>query len=387
MSPLYFIIILSLFQMNFATAQLDDNSLPYNYYSSIPRTARPWSPQFEAWYPDHRKFLANVSQGICNLTLRDYRAAYEAPRGSVESTKILSICYRHEACILSQYGDNFQANAQGASVVLGLFPTLMSVSIGPSVSEIYLLSIHRPILAMLITLGSPTYQVSKLFEYHHPGLLLHPENNKLQIFISSKSFAMFLSILEYFVALLASGTVLYTTVEMGQKSILAWGCTTQFAELSWAVFALVPQILVTGGYAVLSRNRHTSQPTQHQRQHRPHIEICQATLQRMLTTFAIPLLDVIKREVTVCAKQELRRGVMKQGPRPAVVLNIIAQCMCFILFAFGTFMFSSVLFVTVTDVFVQIYVRLFFSALFCRLILVIELAGLRSVNPQNGIVT
>ncbi|KAI1462024.1 hypothetical protein F4805DRAFT_191503 [Annulohypoxylon moriforme] len=193
MPPLYSIVLFLFCLVSTCVAQLDDSSLPYGYYSSSSLTARPWSPQFEKWYPNHGVFLANVSEGICNLTLRDYRAAYAAPRGSLEASRIRAICYRHEACILSQYSQNFQANAQGASVILGFIPSLLSASIGPSISEIYLLSIHRPLLATLTTLGSPAYQVFKLFEYHHPGRLLHAEENQLQFRVFSKLPAIFCS--------------------------------------------------------------------------------------------------------------------------------------------------------------------------------------------------
>ncbi|KAI1397971.1 hypothetical protein F4819DRAFT_470249 [Hypoxylon fuscum] len=380
MLPLFFIVLLSCFQAKLVTAQLDDDSLPYNYYSSSPITPRPWGPQFESWYPDHAKFLTNVSQGICNLTLRDYRAAYEGHRYSLNGSQILARCYRHEACILSQYGANFQANAQGASIVLGLIPTLLSV-IGPNVGEIYLLSIHRPLLATLLSIGSPTYQIARLFEYHHPGNLLNAEDGKLQISVSSTYSIVSLSIIEYLVALMASGLVVYTSIEMGQKTILAWGCTTQFAPLLWAVLTVVPQIFVAGGYLATSWNTDAEQPAPHRRPHRSRTVISQKdVILKKLRALALWLLHALKREVTICAKQELRPGVVEQGPRLMVVLNIAAECMSYVLWAFGTAVFSSLLFLSVHDVFIQIFWPLIISAVLCRTIVIIELAGLRKVR-------
>ncbi|KAI0894961.1 hypothetical protein F4806DRAFT_103846 [Annulohypoxylon nitens] len=387
MLSLYFIILLFCTLMNSCIAQmdqLDDDSLPYQYYSSNPRTAWPWSPQFELWYPDHREFLTNVSEGICNLTLRDYRAAYRSPRGSPEALKMLSICYRHEACILSQYPPNFQANAQGASVALGFIPALLSASIGPSISEIYLLSIHRPFLATLITLGSPAYQIFKPFEYQHPGKILLAEDGQLQIPVSSRGYAILLCSSEYLFALLAAGIVIFTTVEMGQKAILAWGCTTQFGPLLWAVFALVPQFLVMGGHAMMTRSTDTKyRPKQPNEEHNSRLKKLLAAVRKSLRTLATEILAIINKEITVCANQELRLSVTEKPSPLEVFLNMIAQGMCVVLWCFGVSMFPSMLFMTVHDVFEHIFMPLFFSAIFCRIILMIELAGLRYVMNRN----
>ncbi|KAI2603607.1 hypothetical protein GGR54DRAFT_460212 [Hypoxylon sp. NC1633] len=379
---LYFAIYLAYSKVSFASAQLDDDSLPYDYYLSSPSTSRPWPSQFEMWYPDHATFLADTSRGICNLTLRDYRAAYEAPRGSTIGSKIQSICYRHEACILSQYGENVQANAQGASIVLGLIPTFLSV-LGPSVSEIYLLSIHRPLLAMLISIGSPSYYVPRLLDYHAPARLLNAESDMLQISFSSR-WMVPLIVFEYLATLGASALVLYTTVEMGQKTTLAWGCTTQFAPLLWAVLALVPHILVTGGYAVLSWITDSEQPAR--QQNRQYRENDQESVPREkpTTTLGTGLLDVFEREVTICAEQKLRRGAVERGSRLTVALHILAEWLSYVLWAFGTAVFSSLLFVTVRDVFRFIFWRLVFSAVVCRFILIIELTGLRKVKSCSA---
>lgn len=297
---------------------------------------------------------------------------------------MLSICYRHEACILSQYPPNFQANAQGASVALGFIPALLSASIGPSISEIYLLSIHRPFLAMLITLGSPAYQISKPFEYQHPGKVLLAEDGQLQISVSSKGYAILLCSFEYFFALLAAGNVLFTTVEMGHKAILAWGCTTQFGPLLWTVFALVPQFLVMGGHAIMSRSTDTKRrPKQPNGEHKSRLKKLLATFQKNFKASAVKILDIIKKETTVCANQELRRGVAGNPPLLEVFLNMVAQGMCVVLWCFGVSMFPSMLFMTVRDVFVHIFSPLFFSAIFCRIVLIIELAGLRYVKNQK----
>ena len=58
-------------------------------------------------------------------------------------------------CIVHQLQTNHLLNYQSAPVVLGLIPTLL-VFIGPSVAELSLLYLHRPILSALLSLGTST---------------------------------------------------------------------------------------------------------------------------------------------------------------------------------------------------------------------------------------
>ena len=63
---------------------------------------------------------------------------------------------------------NHLLNYQSALVTLGLVPTLL-VFVGPSVAELSLLYLHRPILSAMLSLGTPTiWTGSNIFEAYTP---------------------------------------------------------------------------------------------------------------------------------------------------------------------------------------------------------------------------
>ena len=226
-----------------AMAEFGSNDGPYGYYSQMRFTPRPFYSQFESWYPHNAEKLVAISTGICNQTLRDYRTAYAAPRDSLMATKLLSICYRHEACIVDQIETNHLLNYQSAIVMLGLIPTLMAY-IGPSIAEISLLYAHRPLLAALLSLGTPTiWTVSNLFESNTPKYAPVIRGDRLVPRRQRPKVAATISTCEYLLAAGAMANSISTAIETGQKTILSWGCTTQFAPLLWVV-------LPSGVYAI-----------------------------------------------------------------------------------------------------------------------------------------
>lgn len=83
-------------------------------------------------------------------------------------------------------------------------------------------------------------------------------------------------------------------------------------------------------------------------------------------------------EVTICAEQRLHEDDENaRVPPNAVVGNVLAGCGGFVNLVFGTIIFSSLHFVSVWDAINHILTRYIISAIVCRLVLVIEVAGLR----------
>lgn len=214
-----------------ALAEFDAADAPYGYFSSGRLVPRPWFNQFKSWYPHNAQYLVAISTGTCNLTLHDYRTAFAAPRDSAKETKLLSICYRHEACIVDQLATNHLLNYQSALVMLGLVPTLLAC-IGPSIAEISLLYAHRPFLSALLSLGTPTlWTVSNLFEGNTPDRARVTRMDRLVPRQLRPRVAAAMSAGEYVLAAGAAANAIFTALEVGQRTILSWGCTTQFTPL------------------------------------------------------------------------------------------------------------------------------------------------------------
>lgn len=327
---------------------------------------RPWTPQFRTWYPRYGPELSFLSKGRCNATLRDYNTAYFAPQGSLEASELLSICYQHEACVYDGLPTDEQLNFQSAAVILGLMPTLMS-SIGVSVSEIALLSAHRPVLSLLISLAAPAIWPTRIFEYNDPGLALSGGDGTATKWLMTVPHlkpwaARTLSLVEYAIAFGAVINISLASKQMGEKTILSWGCTTVFVPLLWTALAAVPHVPAALSYGIVRWK-----------------DRWQGESERSSTVWH-RWVSMVETEVTVCANQTAsrRRRSDKDGvPTMAVILNIFAGGLSFVYLFVGTVAFSSLVFISVWEVLNEVLWRFIISTAAARLILIVELAGLR----------
>lgn len=364
-----------------AVAELNAVDLPYNYYSSNALVPRPWFAQFESWYPHNAKYLIDISTGTCNLTLQDYRTAFAAPRDSINATKLLSICYRHEACIFDQIPTNHLLNYQSALVMLGLVPTLM-FCIGPSIAEISLLYAQRPILSALISLGTPTIS-SRLFDSNDPNHTHITTVDGLMPRQLRPWVAAAVSTSEYLLAAGAAANAIFTALGMGRNTILAWSCTTQFMPLLWAVLPSVLYAIAGANYYFLMAKRTTyvtrSPPSKDSSSTRHLLRYTFDTIRRWLIS-----------EITVCANREEIRVETRLRSKARVLvvrlLDIGIGIIGFIHFIFGTAAISSLQFVTVLDTLSKIILPFALSTFICRLILIVELTGLKRSVTESSVV-
>ncbi|KAI4183917.1 MAG: hypothetical protein L6R41_005095 [Letrouitia leprolyta] len=252
------LMFILLFALSYAaSATLDADSAPYSYYSSGPLVPRPWFRQFESWYPHNAQELIAISTGTCNLTLHDYRNAFAAPRSSVNASKLLSIYDRHEACVVNQLQTNRLLNYQGATVMLGLVSTLLAY-IGPSIAEISLLYAHRPLLSAILSLNTPTlWTVSSLFESNTPDNARVTRMDRLIPCRLKPWVASAMSAGEYLLAAGAATNAIFTAIEISQKTILSWGCTTQFTPFLWAVLPSIVYAMAGAYYYFMIARRTT----------------------------------------------------------------------------------------------------------------------------------
>ncbi|KAF2103734.1 hypothetical protein NA57DRAFT_69944 [Rhizodiscina lignyota] len=241
---------------------LKSNAESYSGHYFTSWFPRPWALQYASFYAKYNKSLTRISTTTCNSTLHDYRASYLAPPSSTIAKQLLSICYQHEQCMLDALSSQEIANFNSASVVLGLIPTLLS-AIGPTIAEISLLSIHRPFLAFLLSLGAPAVGPQRVFEYSGPAHVLggssdgntHP-STLFEISIAKRwEWAQLpLSVLQYALAAGAAANVFMTSLEVGKKSILSWGCTVMFCPFIWSLLSCITHVVAAIGFGLARRN-------------------------------------------------------------------------------------------------------------------------------------
>lgn len=326
---------------------------------------RPSTEQFQSWYPEFAGVLAQISTGPCNESLNAYHESFVAPANSEAAWDLHALCYSHEKCMLDHMTTDWSANLNSATVVLGLLPTFLS-TIGPSIAEISLLSAHRPLLSLLISLGAPAIYPTRLFEYINPVQALGDHRDRLTLKRMRPWRAAGLSALQYILAIGAVVNNITTSTNVGTNTILAWGCTTTFAPLIWAAVPSFIHIVAATGY-IAARRR--AQPGDSDKPR----------------GWLAVLKNRVANEITICANHQKSEYVVQKVPHWAAALSVAAGVMGFLQIIIGVIIFSGLLFAGVCDVLNQIIWRYLLSTAFCRVILLIELAGLRhSQEVQQG---
>lgn len=363
--------------------------------------ARPQTPQFQSWYPKHNKALINFTLTTCNASYVDYLTAFNSPLHSRNASYLLGTCHRLEACLLDAVPPNWQANFNSTVVVLGLMPTLLA-TIGPSVAEISLLSAHRPFLSFLISLGAPAIWPTRVFEYIHPTELLRGRRGALCISKIRPWRAAMMSLGQYMIAIGAILNVTTTSIGMGRKSILAFGCTTTFAPLLWSILPFVIHLVSVVSYLIarkMARRRipvkrvleqgdspETVGKSEQLKSERSQAITSSMPQHRSHGSWLSWLRDAWSSETTICANHSKSRHIHDKTrvPKFAVLLAVTAGLMSFGHVALGTIIFSSQQFITVWDVVNQILWRYLLSSTACRLLLIAEISGLRSSDEASG---
>lgn len=361
---------------------------------------RPQTPQFQSWYSNHAKALVEYTLTTCNESYTDYLIAFNSPLGSRNASYLLSTCHRVESCLLDTVPSNWQANFNSANVVLGLMPTLLA-SIGPSLSEISLLTAHRPLLSFLISLGAPTIWPNRIFEYVHPTEILRERRGPLGTSKSRPWLAAIISLGQYVVAIIAIANVITTSIGVGRKSILAFGCTSTFPPLLWSTLPSAIYLISAVSYVIERKmarrvpvkplpkegeSAETAGDSEQLRSERNQATTSSMPQQRLHSSWLSRLRDAWLSETTICANRSKPHHLQDKAavPRVAVLLTITAGLMGLVHVSLGVIIFSALQFISVSDAVTRIIWRYILSSMACRLLLNMEISGLRTDAEAGG---
>ena len=365
------------------------------------------APQFKKFYPQWRPWQIQISSETCNATLASYNGFHA--RGGPLDHLAVNACYDHMSCIIENTAEAWKASMAAASVALGILPTLQA-AIGPSISETSLLSSQPPLLAFLIGLGAPATQPSRLFEYEDPIDLLNTSSGRLVIPGLPSLAAGLVSGLEYLAAAAAVANALQTSYQLGVSTVLAVSCTIWELPMIWSTLSIIVNLVAAVGFYIrvgsLGQDRQVSRSNNFgQRTLSPgampkgpdeSTEIFLTPLTRQYgppqdyakiqspvkKTFRQALLHYSMREFVPCSNRptpEFRKTATKIshfGVPVAVLASLVAytQLIC------GTVFLASLLFVSAKDAVVGVLLRYVISAVLCRLVLLVELGGMRGTK-------
>lgn len=258
-----------------------------------------------------------------------------------------------------------------ASLILGLLPTLLAVGGRPNTTEVGLLSLRRPFLAFMLGVGTPGITSIAASDHKSAIRMLQKEPDSLDTPKLSRLSAIAIVALEYILACIAIGNVIYTSWQLGVSSVCSMAYDNTWLPLLWTCSA--PFIYACGAFAIMLRIDFNIPQ--------------QATEQK-----AGMLKRLFRREMQLCSQQDQASVTFRQESYSFIFLSLLTSLLAIVHLAFGTVLLSSSLFVGTGDAFV-ITARYFASAAVCRVILMFEMNGMRQTvdlryeHTGNGFLT
>lgn len=372
--------------------------------------------KFQKWFHRSYGIFDPISRENCSDTLKAWENAYHRHHGAtwidlgLSNDPIFDLCYDHERCIIQNTPDDINAILQSSAVILGLTPTLLAV-LSPSIAEMALLFSHRPLLSTIISLGSPGVLQTRIFEYSDPATILGPpdggtalRDGRLRLGPWSTKGSWMLSAVQYTSGLLSAINILVLVVELGTKSVINWGCTKSWPPILWAVWPFIIHGLAAVGYKLALYQSYESRKLSLIRARRSgakfddegdrlnsvptedFVDYQQPPTKRILENIA----SVLRRELTPSASHSptLDLRIPKERQRDvkmtmAVLLNCVAGFLSFMHLFYGTVVFSSLLFIHAIDAIGYVAIRVLISVLICRVIVLVEIAGMRGARASN----
>lgn len=207
------------------------------------------SPPHTEWYGQQRRVLTYLSENQCRYTYEGYedgsRCPPKIPQYPIGDD---GKCYHAFSaiylanCLLNHLKEVDKADMANAAVLLGLLPTVLSMA-GSSTIETGMLALRRPLLALLVSAGSPAVNPLRTFEYKN--ILGYFE---AQAHVNYVSGAMspqqtFMMVLEYVVAAGAVVNLITTSWELSVKTICATSMQFVGFPIIWTLLTIPVHIV------------------------------------------------------------------------------------------------------------------------------------------------
>jgi hypothetical protein len=329
----------------------------------------PWPQKYQYWYGAWEVQLKGISEGVCNLSLAAYR-------GNATAREILGpvrlYCWTHSNCILQTITPDMTQSIAGASILLGLMPTILSV-LGPSVAEMALLHMQRPLLSLLLCLGAPAVYPGRFLIWEDPLRANEPHTGAWVVRAFSRRWAIIISMAQYIFTLGAIALNVYNAWTMGVRAVLVWYCDASYWPLLWVVLATVIHTIAVLSLRVAIRRKRS-----------PPSAPPNGTSASKIKKTTNPILSLLRSEFTLSANStsqvrdhyDVRLGLI------AVMLQYIGALAALVHLIFGTAMFSSLLYVGNADA-IPIILRFMVAAIISRVILQFEIGGMIKVGEER----
>ncbi|KAM7204703.1 hypothetical protein V8F20_003487 [Naviculisporaceae sp. PSN 640] len=376
---------------------------------AIPRSYN----QFQNWYPQFGFIFSRILDEHCaheyhDIYLYGTHQNVSTPwdTGGGRYTKFIQPTIK---CLMENTIEYIKGSLSVSQLQLGLAPTILALGGASSLETSFLAVVgKRPILSILVALGSPGLYIERAFQYPNPSKTLKDRDGRyrhdygrlarlwdsLPLAISNRVHAssaqVALLILEYVLVLAAVANVLLASWELGNQAIFMMAPNFVALSLMWPVTGVVVHVsgwLVLGlrakrvfGHAQLHPEEEETSSgagSNSQRNRNPW--------RNRVASFESFLSRAWDLELTLLGnkKQESRHGKShkihvewRDESELFLVLSWLHSLFAIGHLIFGTILFSGNLFIGPTDA-LWVFLRYVASGLLCRVVLMFELAGLR----------
>ena len=293
--------------------------------------------KFQHWFPKYENLWIQAAEGPCRQEVTNYlrnnRTDCEQP------------CACAADCILQNITGTIQSNFASAQVLLGLVPVTLAV-IGPTVAEVTVLSAYRPLLALLLAIGSPAVNISRAFMNVN---VCEPFSRPRSAFSRAWSnwlarqpvvFRVLFRIWTYLIALAAIYNNIRNSVTTDMRTISGWRCAAVYMPLAWSMLG----VIVHGWGMIAIRVR--------------------------LRRYSILSFKSILQSEAFKSISSTKDGISSEG------LFWMASVCAVIHMIYGILVLSSLVFISALEA-LQVFALYAVSAISCQFILLLELANMR----------
>lgn len=325
----------------------------------LPSNAAWTLQQLDNFFPQWQTFMHDLLDGkegdeTCRTYIRQDAAVGRGP-------------YRTVECLLKNFYEFRKAEMAAASVILGLTPVLVS-QLGPTHTQLALLGIRRPILALV--LATETVSVSPLSNQSYINLLeaeirrSSPSNTQKQNKKAPKRWCtVIISLIEYAAALIALVNIFILAYQLCIWAILSFSLGFKWLPAVYILLAIPLYVmsLVTVLFYFHIRCKDPNCPKS-QKVHKHMIdELRPCQFQRSLE------LEHVELELVACLK--IPRKAVADSLAWFVKMCIVLQSVV------GTLALSGLLFISVIDA-IFIVLRFTASSMVAKMIVSFELSGM-----------
>ncbi|KAI8634010.1 hypothetical protein F5Y19DRAFT_411682 [Xylariaceae sp. FL1651] len=326
--------------------------------------------QFQHFYPQHGdkyEFILrnNCTQQYANyLTgrLRDFPLDWIG--GGGPSTVLVQPVVK---CLLDNASEYIKSASASAQVLLGVTPPILA-TLGATTDELAMLNVigRRPLFALLISIGSPSVYIDRLFDYREPAKIMRHTKGRYHPYKPKSSFQRWsLVTLQYAIAALAAANIALLNWQLGLGTVCCWWAQTVFGPLVWGILSI--PIHFAGVFALRLRVRRIQSDKDKE------LRIGAAQWFRLVPT---RLYNFCKSEWVPAVSQDAVRLVDFDERKISVAWAWFLSTSTIIHLIFGSLLLSGLLFIGPQDALLVIF-RYVASVVVCRLLVIFELAGMR----------